>query len=53
MVHRDQKLEYAGHGVSKVWEHVGRKAPKGRDHLEHKVRDIRGTRIMKERKEVI
>ena len=49
-----QKLEYAEHGVSKlVCEHVGREAPKPRDHLEHKVRDIRGTRITKERKEVI
>ena len=53
MVHRDQKLEYAEHGVSKVWEHVGREAPKARDRLEHKVRDIRSTRITKERKEVI
>ena len=48
-----QKLEDARHGVSKVCEHVGREAPKARDHLEHKVRDTRGTRITKKRKEVI
>ena len=49
-----QKLEYAGHGVSKlVCEHIGCKAPKARDHLVHMVRDIRATRITKERKEVI
>ena len=47
MVHRYQKLECAGQGVIKTCEHVGRGSPKARDHLEHKVRDIRGTRITK------